>query len=52
MVAHSRPQFEGGRARSFARRWFILIISIFVAIQVVALGLSWVAMDVIDTTRA
>jgi PAS domain S-box-containing protein len=52
MVAQTCPQPGGARARSFARRWFILIISIFVAIQVVALGLSWVAMDVIDTTRA
>jgi PAS domain S-box-containing protein len=47
-----RPQPESARARSFARRWFVLIVSIFIAIQVVALGLSWVAMDVIDTTRA
>ncbi len=52
MVAHSRPGHDGGRARSFARRWFVLIVAIFVAIQIVALGLSWVAMDVIDTTRA
>ena len=53
MVAqHPRPQLEPARGRSFARRWFILVISIFVAIQIVALGLSWVAMDVIDTTRA
>jgi PAS domain S-box-containing protein len=52
MVAYSRPQQDGGRARSFARRWFVLVVSIFVAIQIVALGLSWMAMDVIDTTRA
>jgi PAS domain S-box-containing protein len=52
MVAQSRLQHDGARGRSFARRWFILIISIFVAIQVLALGLSWMAMDVIDTTRA
>jgi PAS domain S-box-containing protein len=52
MVAYQRPQGESARARSFARRWFILIISIFVVIQVLALGLSWMAMDVIDTTRA
>ena len=52
MIAHVRPQPDSARARSFARRWFVLIISIFVAIQVAALGLSWVAMEVIDTTRA
>jgi hypothetical protein len=52
MVAQSRPQLDGARAKSFARRWFVLIVAIFVAIQLLALGLSWMAMDVIDTTRA
>ena len=51
MVASSRPQHDGGRG-TFARRWFVLIVSIFIAIQIAALGLSWMAMDFIDSTRA